>query len=438
MKIAIIGAGWAGLAAAIRLREHGRAPTVFESAAIPGGRARSVDDVNMGLIDNGQHLMVGAYTATLDLMNALRPETDEAALLNRLGLHLESADESFRMKAPNWPSPLHSLAALLGARGLTFHDRIGALRMMISLRLSGWRAPSLSTVEQLLKSHRQSERICRQLWIPLCLATLNTSPEQSCAQLFLNVLRDTLDAPSHHSDLLIPNTDLTALWSGVAADQLDMRYRHIVRNIAIDEDHVMVDSELFDACIIAIPPYAVKRVLHVTSNRDALTELLHMLDQFEYRAIATLTLQLSRTWHLPHPLLLLKEDHARGHYGQWVFERAHAKGPTQLAVVISDAQDFLKHDRDQFVRSIAEQIGEQIGRRMPSRYSPMPEIMHHRLIVEKRATFAAVTGLNRPRTKTAWPRMYLAGDWTDTGYPAVLEGAVRSGLQAADELLATL
>ena len=433
MKVAVIGAGWAGLAASVHLLRQGLKPTVFEASGVAGGRARVVDDVNMGAIDNGQHLLVGAYTSTLDLIRQLHPDRTESEFLMRIPLHLECADGQFRMRAPAIAAPLHTLFALLSAQGLSIRDRWRALRMMLALKRSAWQAEPGLTVAQLLKRHAQSDQICRRLWIPLCLATLNTSDMQACAQLFLNVLRDTLDAPRQHSDLLIPLKDLTRVWPEQAAQLVDMRYRHIVRNVTVTAEQVWVDQEKFDACIVAIPPYATARVLQTESNHDALSSLLKTLEQFAYRSIATLTLQLDRTWHLPQPLLLLNEDHQRGHYGQWVFERTHAERPTQLAVVVSDAEDFLKHDRSAFVASITEQIREQCAARV--NLTTMPEVVQHRLIVEKRATFAAIPGLARPTVQTPWARLFLAGDWTDTGYPAVLEGAVRSGETAAEKLL---
>jgi hypothetical protein len=133
-------------------------------------------------------------------------------------------------------------------------------------------------------------------------------------------------------------------------------------------------------------------------------------------------------------MMMLDEDPTRGHVGQWVFNRlGHDK---QLAVVISDSSDFLKHDRESFVQAIATQIREQSAKH-PRPLNPMPAIKYQRLIVEKRATFDAVPGLKRPSNRSPWSRITLAGDWTDTGYPAVLEGAVRSGLGAAANLQAT-
>ena len=431
MKFAIIGAGWAGLAAAQALKNAGFTPTVFEAAPLPGGRARRVDDTTMGAIDNGQHLLIGAYTETLKLIHSLQPDRDALGLFLRMPLRLESANGAFCMHAPRLPAPLHTLYALLSATGLTLSQRWRALQMIASCKLKQWRSTELQTVEQLLDFYQQSPVLRQYLWHPLCLATLNTPPREACAQLFLNVLRDSLDAPGSHSDLIVPRVDLTALWPEIAAQGMDMRYRHIVREVSVASDHVSVDAEKFDACIIAVPPYAVSRILHHSTHPEQLHKLQSQLQAFTYRPIATLTLQLEHDWRLPRPVMMLDEHIARGHYGQWVFERGEND---QLTVVISDAEDFLKHERSSFVSNIAEQIREQVGQHARARIL-MPAVTSHRLIVEKRATFNAIPGLARPANKTVWSRLALAGDWTDTGYPAVLEGAVRSGQSAAAELL---
>lgn len=426
MNIAVVGAGWAGLAAAVRLKDLGATVTVFEAAPVAGGRARGVDDVNMGRIDNGQHLMLGAYTESLKLIERLQPSPSLEQVLFRSPLHLESADGSFKLQASTLPAPLNTLWALLSAKGLGLSERLRALSMMLQCRMTGWRAQPNETVQSLLRRHRQSAILSQRLWSPLCLAALNTPIAQSCAQLFLNVLRDSLDGRRDASDLLIPTVDLTQLWPEAAAQTVTMRYRHLVRKIRATSTQVQIDQEQFDACVVAVPPYAAARILFDPSDDgDALNRILQA---FEYRAIATLTLELESDWQLPQPMLMLDEDLARGHVGQWVFKRT--RQPRQLSVVISDATDFLKQDRGSFVQAIAAQIREQCAMH-PHSINEMPTVKHQRLIVEKRATFDAIPNLVRPTNTSPWPRIVLAGDWTDTGYPAVLEGAVRSGLGAA-------
>jgi len=432
VKLAVIGAGWAGLAAAQTLKNAGLTPTVFEAAPLSGGRARRVDDTTMGAIDNGQHLLIGAYTETLKLIRSLQPASDEDSLLMRIPLRLENASGRFCLAAPSLPAPLHALYGMLSARGLNLAQRLRAVQMITLCKINHWRCKGLETVEQLLDRYQQNATLRQYIWHPLCLATLNTPPQEACAQIYLNVLRDSLDAPDSHSNLIVPRVDLTALWPEVAAQGFDMRYRHLVREVSVSSDEVSIDGEKFDACIVAVPPYAASRILNTSTHAEQLSRLHAQLKKFTYRPIATLTLQLEQDWQLPHPIMMLEENLTLGHYGQWVFAR---QKKNQLCVVISDAEDFLKHERNIFVNNIGQQIREQVSLHANASVL-MPAISSHRLIVEKRATFSAVPGLERPTNRTPWPRLTLAGDWTATGYPAVLEGAIRSGQQAAATLLA--
>lgn len=434
MNFAVIGAGWSGLAAAVALKNAGATVTVFEASGTPGGRARGVSDPQLGTIDNGQHLMLGAYSASLALIQQLSPSRQQESLLSRIPLTLESADGTFRLHAPRLIAPLHLVWALSFARGLTLTERVSALRMSISLRLHDWRARPGQDVLDLLMQHKQSTTLIRKLWEPLCLAALNTPLQQSCAQLFLNVLRDGLGGARADSDLVIPRVDLSSLWPNIATQQVTMRYRHIVRSVQPHADGVNVDDERFDACVVAVPPYAARRILENSLNdsNPAVTELRRCIENFDYRAIATLTLQLEKPWSLPRQMMMLDENTASHQYGQWIFSRPDY--PTQVTVVVSDAPDLLKIDRTLLVDAISTQIRTQCQQHRDA-IDALPRVIHHRLIVEKRATFDARPNLPRPSTRTPWPRLMLAGDWTDTGYPAVLEGAVRSGIDAARALL---
>ena len=261
VRLAVVGAGWAGLAAAVHLKAQAPQVTVFEAAPLPGGRARRVDDLQMGAIDNGQHLLLGAYTETLALMRTLRPALPLSELLQRFPMHLESAAGDFCLKAAPLAAPFHTLWGLLNANGLTWTDRWQALRMLTSLKLQRWQVEPSATVAQLLRQHGQSALLRRRLWIPLCLATLNTSEDEACAQLFLNVLRDSMDAPRAHSDMLLARVDLTTLWPQAAADAVAMRYRQVVRNVHPTSSQVVIDGEAFDGCVVAVPPYAAARML---------------------------------------------------------------------------------------------------------------------------------------------------------------------------------
>lgn len=440
--IAVVGAGWAGLAAATTLQQAGHEVTVFESSHEVGGRARRVappSPANDGKahftapLDNGQHLMLGAYAQTLALMRSLGVDANTALL--RTPLQLLSADGSFKLRAPELPAPLHTMAALLTARGLAWRDKWAAVSLMRSLRSAAFRTPAGATVADLLEAARQPASLIRSLWQPLCLAALNTPVQQACAQIFANVLRDSLDRSRADSDLLLPRVDLSALWPLAAASHCWMRRGHSVRTLAPADDGIAVDGEHFDSAVLAVPPYAAARLLpDILQSRH----LRENLQAFRYIPIATLTVRLAAPYRLPQPMMMLFDDLAQGHDGQWVFDRGALLGLDaahgELAIVVSAAELLGERARTQIILDLTRQLAEQLARN-PKRLAPLPEVVAAELIVEKRATFAATPGLQRPGNGTPWPSLMLAGDWTDTGYPATLEGAVRSGLGAAARLI---
>src|SRR5690606_32786936 len=144
---------------------------------------------------------------------------------------------------------------------------------------------------------------------------------------------------------------------------------------------------------------------------------------------------LEQAWELPRPMMLLRDDPNKLQFGQWLFNRSAYAQAMQgtgaastkatdaarlLHIVISDATALQEHTQDDIVSAATQQVQEQTAR-----FGPMPHGRAYDLIVEKRATFAARPGLTRPGVATPWPRVWVAGDWTDTGYPGVLEGAVR-------------
>ncbi|RIJ05660.1 FAD-binding protein [Achromobacter sp. K91] len=432
MKAAVIGAGWAGLAASVALREAGAKVTVFEAGHTPGGRARRVFHTDFDApLDNGQHLLSGAYKHTLALMRRVGRNPD--ALLMRRPLQLASLDGRFRLAAPRLPAPLHMAAAILRARGLAWKDRLATLRLMRGLKTMSWTPPREWTVLHLLHYHAQSDALIRQVWEPLCLAALNTPTATASAALFARVLRDSLTGSRENSDMLLPCTDLSALWPDAAARQVTMRYGSTVRQLRPSAEGIDINQERFDAAVLAVPPAFAARLLDAPLREAGATGLLDALKAFDYMPIATLNLRLQDPWRLPEPMMMLREESARDHYGQWLFDRAQLAGDTkagELAVVTSAATGIAERNRRQVIEALIDQVAEQAARH-PARLPAMPEVTAAELFIEKRATFAAVPGLTRPLNSTPWPTLALAGDWTDTGYPGVLEGAVRSGLQAA-------
>src|SRR5487761_2547326 len=210
---AIIGGGYAGMAAAVELAAQGIPVTVFESARQLGGRARGVLH-NDTQLDNGQHLLLGCYRETLRLIEQVGGNIEQDFL--RLPLQLDLHGH-FSLKAPGLPAPLHLLVALLKAHGLTWNERMKAVRFMLRLRGMDFRLPEDMTVTELLSRNGQDADLTLKLWEPLCIAALNTPVHKASAQVLLNVLRDALNRTRADSDMLLPRIDFTALFPQRAA-----------------------------------------------------------------------------------------------------------------------------------------------------------------------------------------------------------------------------
>ncbi|NYT76859.1 FAD-dependent oxidoreductase [Alcaligenaceae bacterium] len=460
MRIAVIGAGWAGLAAAVRAKQLGHTADVFEAGQVPGGRARRVWSRALDThIDNGQHILLAAYTETLALMRELG--LDPEALFYRERLTLQSADGHFSLSSLPLPAPFNLLGGVLLARGLAPAEKLRLIALCARLRQRNWLTTPSLTVAQWLAQGAQSPRVVQAFWRPLCVAALNTPPDEACAQLFANVLRDSVGGSTAASGVLIPRTDLSRLWPERAAQYLEfvedsgehiehyppsrLKLGHAVKRLYASTAGVEVDGVNYDAAIVATNTPSAHRLLSQLTPATGSAEYLEALSRFDFIPIATITFHVEQAWQLPHPMMLLREAPEQLEFGQWLFDRsmyarqtgatpasgnAEDTAPALLHVVISDARAMMAHAQEDVVSAVARQVQMQAnksGTRAP--------ICGHHVIVEKRATFAARPGLTRPSNQSPWPRIAVAGDWTDTGYPGVLEGAVRSGRLAADKLI---
>lgn len=444
MRIAVVGAGWAGLAAAFEAHRHGHQITVYESGHRLGGRARCVHSPKLNSqLDNGQHILLAAYTETLDLMHRLGLNTEE--LLYSMPLTLASADGLFSVRVPKGIGRLALPVALLRATGMTTRDKLRLATTMAKLASGNWSisdnqpdhrgyqfATQAQTVAQWLQYNRQSPQLIRHFWEPLCLAALNTPIDRACAQLFANVLRDSLGAGPEACQVLIPRVDLSTLWPEQLPPDIRISRGHTVRRITTGES-VQVDGDTFDAVIVATNAPSAGRLLEALPDLPGADAFRKQVAGFESLPIATLTLDLAQIWDMPEPMVMLTDSPRQAQFGQWLFHcNAFLRAPlkaSRVNVVISHAVDLSQWSTDRIVDGVVAQIKEQA-----KRFAPMPDVQAAELITEKRATFAAVPGLQRPQNATPWKNVFVAGDWTDTDYPAVLEGAVRSGVSAARQL----
>lgn len=423
-RIAVIGAGYAGIAAAVDLVEAGAAVSLFEANRVAGGRARRVE-YRGTLLDNGQHLLLGAYTETLGLMR--RVGADARGLL-RHPLRIEIPGH-LSLEAPRLPAPLHLAWALATARGLTGGERAAAARFALGLRLAGFRVEGATTVDQLLAAHRQPARVIALLWGPMCVAALNTPAAEADAQVFVNVLRDALFRGRADSDLLIPIADLSALLPEPAIDWLLQRGCEIALGARVTSlAPARGGWELawgerratFDAVVCATAPTQAAALLPAI---EPLQPARAALAAFAHEPIATVYLQYAQPVLLPFPMIGLTGGHVH-----WVFDREALSGTRGLlAAVISASGPHLELEQDVLGTLAHREVSDAMG--------GLPAPVWTKAITERRATFACRPGTVRPPVRAGAPGLFLAGDYTASPYPATLESAVRSGREAARETI---
>ncbi len=422
MKVAIIGGGWAGLAAAVELASAGIKVIVFEAAKQPGGRARSVE-LNGHTLDNGQHILVGAYRETLRLMSIVG--ADPERLLKRLPLELTfpGSQPPFRLRLPRLPAPLHLAIGLFSACGASLNEKLSAVRFMRSLQASGYQLDADCTVTELLDRHAQRGSLRRHMWEPLCLAALNTEPANASAQIFANVLRDSLGGARAETDLLLPAADLDQLFpypaaAFIAAHGGEIRLATRVERI---DDDLSIAGETFDKIILATTPQHAAVFL---AQRKETAAIAAMLEDYTYEPIGTAYVGYPPEFTLPFPMLGL-DGGTEGNLGQWVFDRGPLGGtPGVMGFVLSAHGAWDERDNESLVSTLHAELETALQTRLPP-----PR--WHQVIRERRATFSCRPDLPRPPAKTAHPGLWLAGDYVCAGYPATLEGAVRSGVAAA-------
>lgn len=435
MRIAIIGGGWAGMAAAVRVAELGAhlgaQVSVFEAARTLGGRARALAVPHQGhtlALDNDQHILIGAYRDTLDLMAQVGVSPRQALLPLPLGLPFPDGGG---LQTPRWaasaPPSLALLVAMLGARGWAWGDRLGLLRQSLRWRAQGFACAPEATVADVCAG--LPRRAMDELIEPLCVSALNLPAAQASGALFLRVLRDALLGEGAQgwaaSTLLLPRRDLSALLPDAAAQWLrghggsvhaGCRVRQAQRlgqgwRLLTDTGEIEADRLVW-----AGPPHTAADVLGqaLPAPWRALAEGL------DHTAITTVYAHAPGA-RLPSPLLALRHGPA-----QFVFDRGQlqANEPAAqgvLAFVISASVG----EREALQARVLAQAQAELGLTLTAL----------RTVTDKRATFACTPGLQRPGAAVA-PGLWAAGDWVDGPYPATLEGAVRSGREAARLALA--
>lgn len=424
MSVAVIGAGWAGMAAAVELGRLGHTAIVFEAARTLGGRARALQaclpDGSEASLDNGQHILIGAYAQTLELMKQVG--VDPRTALLRLPLALQFADGQ-GLRFPDLPTPLDALAGIVSARGWRLTDKAGVLRAALGWRLAGFKCDASLSVAALCR--RLSPRVMRELIEPLCVSALNTPASRASAQVFLRVMKDALFGVRGGSHLLLPRRDLSSLFPVAAARWMqehggEVRLGARVQQLQMRDAHWLLDGQAFDHVILATPVLEAARLLASVQGADAgtaaqLQAWVRSAGHLSFEAITTVYAWSDQARLVAPMLALQSTDDASP--AQFVFDRGQLGGRAGLLAFVVSASNA---ERGALQARVLEQARAQLGLAL----QPI------QTVVEKRATFACTPGLIRPAMQVARD-LLVCGDYVAGPYPATLEGAVRSGVQAA-------
>lgn len=444
--VLVIGAGFAGLSAAVRLAEAGRHVLVVEERPRLGGRATAFTDRDSGeRVDNGQHVLFGCYRETYDLLDLLGTAS-RAPLQSRLSLLMaDDSGHAYRLSCPPLPPPWHLLLGLARWRALTVRDRLAVLQLrpvLARVRRVGASAVAATvspteTVTQWLERHGQTARLRRWLWDPLAVAALNEAPDVAAAAPFVRVLGELFGPRLRDSTIGLPAVPLDELYAEPARRHIEgrggqVRSRTRARLSLGDDGAVRaaIGDEVVVAPVVisAVPWFDLARLWDPMPAR--LEPLIRRAAALPSSAIVTANLWFDGPiGHEPFVGLVNGPMH-------WAFDKAALLGPARaghLSVVASGADALVGLEN---TRIVEVALG-QLRRALPA--VARRQLVRAVVVREPRATFSVAPGTpERPGVDTGLPGFLLAGDWTETGLPATVEGAVASGHLAARRALARL
>jgi len=463
--VLVIGAGFAGLSAAARCATRGARVLVLEARSRLGGRATAFPDRETGeLVDNGQHVLLGCYTETLAFLRDIGAIDHVSAQPQLSVTMIDRHGRRSRLTCPtSLPSPLHLLAGVFEWDALSWRDRWSVLGMVTPIKLARRErlpgaqrkaASSGETVESWLIRNGQTARIREMLWDPLALAALNQPPDRAAAPAFARVLGEMFGSDPRAAAIVLPTKPLHLMYAEPARRYLE-RHGGTVRmsaaaKLRVDSDSritVTANGEQWSAkgVISAVPWFALPDLFDTVPA--PLTDLVHRARTMESCPIVTVNLWFNRRI-IDEPFIGLP-----GRVMQWVFDKRlvfgllRAEGASaslaearpdrpraaagdeasHLSLVSSGAERIVSRPNDELIQLAHQEL-----------YEAMPEIrsatvVRTTVVREPRATFSLAPGQPaRPATETGVPGFFLAGDWIDTGLPATIESAVRSGHRAAD------
>lgn len=435
----VIGAGCAGLAAACALADRGARVLVLEARGQLGGRATAFLDRESGeYVDNGQHVLMGCYHETKRYL-ARVDASDAVKFQKRLAFTcVDRRGVLSRLECPDWRPPLHLAGGLLRWKALSWADRLAATRITSGLSAArrmvadGSAAPVVAgeTVAAWLTRHGQTPRLIAMLWEPLAIAALNQSVEQALAAPFVRILGQIFSDDPSDAALGMPARPLHEVFGEPARAFIEARGGQVkvdaLARVVVAGDRVgYVDTRGTSiraaTVIVAVPWFGLAGVFR-GSEHGALRDLLAQESTRTSSSIVSVNLWLERG-AMPSPLVGLPQRTF-----QWMFDKRWAFGESasHFTLVASGADEILRRSNEDLAELALQEATEALPELRQAK------VQRIRVVREPNATFSLAAGQpSRPGLQTPVHGLLLAGDWTDTGLPATIEGAVLSGHAAA-------
>jgi squalene-associated FAD-dependent desaturase len=431
-NVAVVGGGLAGLAASCALGSAGFRVTLFERRPYLGGRASSYQHPGTGeIVDNCQHVLFGCCTNLVEFYRRIGVD-DKIHWFNQMTF-VEPGGRATVMNESTLPAPLHTAPAFLKFPFLDVADKVAIARALAALIPLPLRDNGLSFLTW-LENHGQTEKSIERFWKPILVSALNEEIDRVSISSAGQVVRESLRSPGarHMGVPQIPLTDLYA----AARDYIEshggqVKFRTSAESFRTELSHVQLGisgkEEAFDYVVLALPFDGLASIL---PNTSAAQPLRDSLARFETSPITGIHLWFDRQISdLEHAVLLDRTI-------QWMFHKSKLQKRennghgSYVELVVSSSKSLVDKSKNEIVDLAVQELREFFPAAREA------NLVKSTVIKEIHATYSPKPGIdiNRPRPETIWPRVFLAGDWTATGWPATMEGAVRSGYLAAQSL----
>jgi squalene-associated FAD-dependent desaturase len=437
-NVAIVGGGLAGLAVGCALAEAGLRVTVFERRPYVGGRASSYEHPGTGeVVDNCQHVLLGCCTNLIDFYDRLGV-SGKIRWFDELTF-IEPGGRASKMAPSFLPAPMHNVPTFVSAKMLRAKDKFAIARALAAMS-RGLPEDSAESFLSWLRRHNQTELAIERFWKTVLVSALNEDLDRISVRYAAQVFRESFMKSAAAGRMGLPSIPLSDLY-GNAIEYIHARggevlLRSAVTAIGPKQDQVGVltgsGERQFDYVVLAAP---FQNVATLLPSDESAKPINRQLANFEPSSITGIHLWFDREiTPLPHAVLLDRTIQWMFHKSKFHEGREQAGVGSYIELVVSASKSLVQKSREEILELATRELAEFFPAVLEAK------LVKATVIKEIYATYAILPGLDkyRPMAKTQWPRIFLAGDWTATGWPATMEGAVRSGYLAAEALMESM